>query len=80
MLGGMPQEITTVKVRRATRELISRAAREQESTIDEYLTRLVTEQQWRQRMELARRMMGAVDAEYAREAEAWDAAAADGQL
>lgn len=80
MLDGMPHEITTVKVRRATRELISRAAREQESTIDEYLTRLVTEQQWRQRMELARRMMGAGDGEYARETEAWDLAAADGQL
>lgn len=80
MLAGMPHDITTVKVRRSTRELISTAAREQESTIDEYLTRLVTEQRWRQRMELARRMMGAADAEYSHETDAWDAAAADGQL
>jgi hypothetical protein len=74
----MPSDITTVKVRRATRELISRAAREEHSTIDEYLTRLVEEEQWRHRMELARRLMAGVDEEYARETEVWDQAAADG--
>ncbi|HYN56511.1 MAG TPA: hypothetical protein VES03_04850 [Motilibacterales bacterium] len=74
----MAHEITTVKVRRTTRELISRAAHEQQSTIDEYLTRLVTEEQWRQRMELARRLMAAADADYVDETESWDVAAGDG--
>jgi uncharacterized protein (DUF1778 family) len=70
--------MTTVKVRKATRELISQAARDEGSTIDEFLTRIITEQLWRERMDLARRMMQTPDAEYRMETETWDTAAADG--
>jgi hypothetical protein len=78
MLTGMPHEMTTVKVRKSTRSLISHAARDEGSTIDDYLTRIVTEQLWRERMELARHMMKEPDAEYLLETETWDLAAADG--
>ena len=70
--------MTTVKVRKETRELISHAARDEGSTIDEYLTKIVTEQLWRERMELARHMMQEPDAEYLLETESWDTTAADG--
>lgn len=74
----MTQHMTTVKVRKETRELISHAARDEGSTIDDYLTKVVTEQLWRERMDLARRMMKEPDAEYLAETELWDSAAADG--
>lgn len=78
ILLGMTQEMTTVKIRRSTRELISTGAREQHCTIDEYLTELVLESQWHERMVLARRLMASPDAEYLAEVEHWDASAADG--
>lgn len=74
----MTGHMTAVKIRKETRELISRAARDEGSTIDQYLTKLVTEQLWRQRMELARRLMTKPDAEYLEEIESWDSAATDG--
>lgn len=74
----MTSDMTTVKVRKETRELISHAARDEGSTIDEYLTKIVTEQLWRGRMDLARRMMQEPDADYLLETEAWDTTAADG--
>lgn len=78
MLVGMLSDMTTVKVRRSTRELISRAARQQGSTIDEYLTRLLEEQAWRDRIAEAARAMSAPDVEYAAEVAEWDAIASDG--
>ena len=74
----MTLRMTTVKVRKETRDLISHAARDEGSTIDDYLTRIVTEQLWRERMDLARRKMQDPDAEYLLETESWDTAAADG--
>ena len=74
----MTGHMTTVKVRKETRELISHAARDEGSTIDEYLTKIVTEQLWRERMELARHMMQEPDAEYLLDTESWDTTAADG--
>ncbi len=78
MLFSMPQHMTTVKVRKETRELISHAARDEGSTIDDYLTRIVTEQLWRERMALARLRMQEPDADYLLETESWDTTAADG--
>lgn len=80
MLAGMLSDMTTVKVRRSTRDLISRAAKEQGSTIDEYLTRLLEEQAWRERMAQAARAMSAPDADYAAEVAEWDDIASDGPV
>ena len=77
ILLSMSTDMTTVKVRRATRERLSRAAREQHSTIDEYLTRLLDEAMWREQMALARACMADADEEYAADAEAWDATSGD---
>jgi uncharacterized protein (DUF1778 family) len=74
----MTNHMTTVKVRKETRELISHAARGEGSTIDEYLTRIITEHIWRERMDLARRMMQEPDADYLRTTEAWDMTSSDG--
>lgn len=74
----MSSEMTTVRIRRSTRELILAAARDQHCTVDEYVTGLVVEEQWRERMALAARLMTAPDSEYHSEVEMWDMAALDG--
>ena len=80
MLIGMPRDMTTVKVRRATRERLSAAAGAHHKTIEEYLAFLLDEQQWRERVEQARAAMAEPDAEYAQETAWWDTAAEDGAV
>lgn len=74
----MTTEMTTVKMRRATRIRLSDAARANHSTIDEYVTRLLDEALWRDRMERARACMSAAKDDYAQEVELWDEASPDG--
>ncbi len=64
--------MTTMKVRVTTRESIARAARARGQTIDEYLTDLQQEQDWRERMATARLAMADPDADYLEETAAWD--------
>ncbi len=64
--------MTTMKVRVTTRESIARAARARGQTIDEYLTDLQQEQDWREQMTAARLAMADPDAEYLEETAAWD--------
>ena len=78
MLNGMPSDMTTVKVRRATRERLSAAAGAHHKTIEEYLAFLLDEQQWRERVEQARAAMAEPDSDYVQETAWWDTAADDG--
>lgn len=64
--------MTTMKVRVTTRESIARAARARGQTIDEYLTDLQQEQEWREQMTAARLAMADPDDEYLEETAAWD--------
>jgi hypothetical protein len=70
--------MTTVKVRKDTRARLAEQARAQHSTIDEYLTRLLDEQLWRDRMAEARRCMHSADASYAEETADWEVTTDDG--
>ena len=72
----MTSEMTTIKVRKSTREAISREARRRGCTADEYLAALVAEEVWRERMQRARHDMAGADSDYASEVELWDAASA----
>lgn len=64
--------MTTMKVRVSTRESIATAARARGQTIDEYLTDLQQEQEWREQMTAARLAMADPDDEYLEETAAWD--------
>lgn len=74
----MTSDMTTLKVRRSTREAVSSAARDAGLTVDAYLQKLLEEEQWRRRMARARADMIAADLEYASESAGWDAVSADG--
>lgn len=67
--------MTTLKVRTATRDLITNAARAHGKTVDEYLTDLQRERMWQEQMAAARAAMADPDAEYLDETAAWDSLA-----
>ena len=74
----MAHDMTTVKLRRATRERLSQEARARHATIDEYLSWLLDEHLWRVRMDGAKRAMSEDDQEYAEEVASWETTAGDG--
>lgn len=82
MLLGMPSDMTTVKVRKATRERIACAARAEKLTAGEFLERVVSAWERQHRLEDARNAMAGASAEdarsYAAELDEWDQALLDG--
>jgi hypothetical protein len=75
----MTSGMTTLKVRTATRDLITKAARAHGKTVDEYLTLLQQEQSWRERIATAGAAMAEPDREYLDEVAAWDRLAGDNE-
>lgn len=61
-----------MKVRMSTRDSIMKAARARGETVDEFLTELLEEQSWRERMSTARAAMARPDTRYVEETAAWD--------
>lgn len=68
----MSQSMTTLKIRRHTRDLIKDAAKRRGKTIDEYLADMMDEEIWRTRMAEARTAMADPDPEYVQETAEWD--------
>lgn len=82
MLCGMSTNLTTVKVTKRVRERIARASRSQHVPANEFLDRLISDWERRQRMAAVESAMNnASEAErsaYEAECDLWDAAIADG--
>ncbi len=70
--------MTTIKVSRITRDRFMAQAHRQQSTAEEYLRLLLTEHEWRQRMDQARVDMAQPDREYRDLTDDWDRSSADG--
>lgn len=64
--------MTTMKVRTSTRDVVVAAARQEGMTVDEYLSYLLNEVAWRQRLDAAQAAMSNPDTEYLEETAAWD--------
>lgn len=64
--------MTTMKVRTSTRDVVVAAARQEGMTVDEYLSYLLNEVVWRQRLDAAQAAMSHPDEEYLEETGAWD--------
>jgi len=75
---GMKQEMTTLKVSKVTREAVTTAAREKGMTADAFLTWLIEEQMWAERMRIVKAAMAHPDQEYLEETRLWDSSSGDG--
>ena len=73
----MPEAMTTVKVRKATRDRINAEARQRRMSADQYIEYLLDEAMWAARLEQARSDMSSPDASYVEETRAWDVLQAD---
>lgn len=82
MTSDMTWDMTTVKVRKATRERIACAARAENLTAGEFLERVIGEWERQRRLDSARNAMAGAAAEdarsYAAELDDWDQALLDG--
>ncbi|CAB5009727.1 MAG: hypothetical protein F2881_05890 [Actinobacteria bacterium] len=74
----MTSDMTTLKIRKATRDLFNEAARGAGLTADAYLSRLLDDETWRARMAQAKAVMATPDDGYAGETAEWDALSDDG--
>ena len=68
----MKQEMTTLKVSKVTREAVTTAAREKGMTADAFLTWLIEEQMWAERMRIVKAAMAHPDEEYLEETRWWE--------
>lgn len=82
ILVGMTSEITTVKLRKTTRERIACAARAENLTAGEFLERVISAWERQRRLDDARNAMAGASAEdarsYSAELDEWDQALLDG--
>lgn len=82
ILLGMPSDMTTVKVGKATRERIACAARAENLTAGEFLERVISAWERQRRLDDARHAMAGASAEdarsYSAELDDWDQALLDG--
>lgn len=82
MLQSMTAGLTTVKVSKHVRERIAKAARSQRVPANEFLDRLVTEWERKQRMAAVQHAMGAMSEEvregYQDEIQLWESSEEDG--
>ena len=74
----MTSDMTTLKIRKSTRDTFNEAARRAGLTADAYLSRLLDDESWRARMEQAKSAMSNPDDGYPAETAEWDALSHDG--
>jgi hypothetical protein len=71
-------DTTTIKVSRKTRDRLMAQARQHNSTAEQYLRLLLTEHEWQERMDQAKRDMAQPDQAYSDLIATWDITSADG--
>jgi len=74
----MKPDMTTLKVSKVTREAVTTAAREKGMTADAFLTWVIEEQMWAERMQIVKAAMAHPDQEYLADTRLWDSSSGDG--
>ena len=69
---GMREDMTSVKVRKSTRDRLNAEARRRSMSADRYIEFLMDEALWAGRLERAARDMAQADSAYAAETAAWE--------